>query len=115
MLGAPLVPSSELTAMKTYTQGTRDVRARVGETFAFELQSQSGAGYRWEVVQVAGDIAVEEAVVAFGSQAAVGAGAIQRFVLDPRAVGSAVVKLAHKRAWETTPIAEHAIRVIIDP
>jgi len=90
----------------------------VGEEFSFQLESNPGTGYSWQLQEI------DEAVLRLKSQTPIapedgrmGAPGYERFVFEGVGPGAQTLVLHYRRVWETDadPLEVHEVRVVVSP
>jgi predicted secreted protein len=76
------------------------ISAKVGKPFEVSLPFNPGAGYQWEPAVDAEQVTLVDKSTEAPS-AGIGGQAVQKFVFQPVAAGSAQLKFLLKRRWES--------------
>ncbi len=93
---------------------TDEVRVRVGETFTLRLPAVPTAGYVWSAEHDAAALDLVRGGDVEAAGDAPGAGGEVVFAFGGRAPGATVLTLRYARPWESEPLEERRVRVIVE-
>jgi len=98
----PTTPTTpKKTTIKVYTESTKNITAKVGESFIISLKSNPTTGYTW---QITGPLspAVTKVSSTFvpspNPSSAVGTGGIQNFTFKAASAGQALIQMEYLQA-----------------
>jgi predicted secreted protein len=103
-----------VAAVQRYDEGTRQLRARIGEPFVIELRVHATAGYSWELTRLPEVVRLNHARIR-PAGTAIGGSATQEFEFLATAAGEDTLVLTCRRPWEATVIEQLTVKVVIEP
>jgi predicted secreted protein len=98
-------PKKPTSSVKTYTQATKNITAKVGESFIIQLASNPTTGYQWQLTGPLSPAVVKVSnvyVPSKASSATVGSGGIEKWTFKGAATGDALIQLEYLQAGSNT-------------
>jgi inhibitor of cysteine peptidase len=94
-------PKKPASTLKTYTQSTKNITAKVGESFIIQLASNPTTGYQWQLTGPLSPAVVKVSnvyVPSKASTATVGSGGVENWTFKGVAAGDALIQLEYLQA-----------------
>ncbi|MCI0357076.1 MAG: protease inhibitor I42 family protein [Planctomycetaceae bacterium] len=99
--------------MHHYDRQTRDIHARLGESFVVVLPSLPGAGFAWRSGPETGIVRLASHSIQPATKA-VGASALDEFVFEAVREGTTDLEFHYGRPWEKSPAETWRVPVTVE-
>ncbi|MHB8896815.1 MAG: protease inhibitor I42 family protein [Candidatus Geothermincolia bacterium] len=93
------------SSVKTYTEATKNITAKVGETFIIELKSNATTGYQWTITGPLSPAVVKVSNVYVPATTAtntVGSGGVEKWTFKGASTGDALIQMEYLQAGSNT-------------
>jgi len=100
----PTTPTKKSSA-KIYTEATKNITAKVGETFIIQLKSNATTGYQWQITGPLSPAVVKVSNVYVppkSSDTTVGAGGVEDWTFKAVSKGDALIQMEYLQAGSNT-------------
>ena len=101
---SPTTPTKK-TTVKIYTDATKNITAKVGETFIIQLKANPTTGYQWQIAGSLSPAVVKVSNVYVPSKASsttVGSGGVENWTFKAVSAGDALIQMEYLQAGSNT-------------
>ena len=98
---APITTPTKKSTTKVYTEATKNISAKVGETFIITLKSNPTTGYQWQITGSLSPAVVKVSNVYVPNKASsttVGSGGVENWTFKAVSAGDALIQMEYLQA-----------------
>ncbi len=112
----PTTPTTP-TSQQTYTETTKNITAKVGETFIIQLKSNPTTGYHWQIAGTLSPAVVKVSdayVPSEASSGTMGSGGVEDWLFKAVSKGTAVIQMEYVQAGSNTNGGNASFKVTVN-